>query len=265
MYCSKCGVQNSDGATYCINCGNGLMEAVPGQVPPAVVPTTPKTCGLATASMVMGILSVFCVTWPICGPLAIIFGIIALVKISGSNGQLKGNGRAITGLVIPVVFIIVTPVLMAILMPALSKVKHIAQAVVCESNLKGLSSAMTVYMNDYEDAYPTPEAWCDLLMQDVDVSQQSLQCPSVPELAFGYAMNEHLRKLSESAVEPVAAGQLVVLFEADLGKNGVGGPDDLVLRHERNGQLGCNILFADGHVEFVTEDRIAELHWTVEE
>ncbi len=258
MYCSACGVQNSDGATHCVNCGSHLTEAIPQGIPvePPVM-ASPKTSGLAIASLVLAIFSLLC--FPFAGIAAIICGIIALVKIN--THQLKGTGFAIAGIVIPVIMV---PFMLAILMPALSKVKHIAQTVVCETNLIGLSSAMTVYMNDYEDAYPTPEAWCDLLMQEVDVSPKSLQCPSGPELAFGYAMNEHLRNLSESAVEPVAAGQLVVLFEADLGKNGVGGPDDLVLRHERNGQLGCNILFADGHTEFVSEDRIDDLKWTAE-
>ena len=46
--------------------------------------------------------------------------------------------------------------------------------------------------------------------------------------------------------------------------NQFGGPEDLLLRHEQNGRLGCNITFVGGNTEFVTEDRIAELKWTVE-
>ena len=54
MICSKCGVQNSDGSTHCVNCGSVLMdvpvEPVPGQVPSTVVSVQPKTCGLAVAA-----------------------------------------------------------------------------------------------------------------------------------------------------------------------------------------------------------------------
>jgi hypothetical protein len=44
-------------------------------------------------------LAQFC-TWPISSILAIIFGNIALDRISQSNGQLKGRGMAIAGIVL---------------------------------------------------------------------------------------------------------------------------------------------------------------------
>ncbi|MHC4553411.1 MAG: DUF4190 domain-containing protein, partial [Planctomycetota bacterium] len=91
MYCSKCGTQNPGNAIQCINCGSPLSAAVqPG------VLNQPQTCGLAIASLVMGILSIFCNV--ILAIPAIICGIIALVKISKSQGQLKGNGFAIAGI-----------------------------------------------------------------------------------------------------------------------------------------------------------------------
>ena len=51
------------------------------------------------------------------------------------------------------VVIAIIAMLLAILMPALNKVKKIAQRVVCGTNLKGLGTAQTVYANDYDDAY----------------------------------------------------------------------------------------------------------------
>ncbi len=51
------------------------------------------------------------------------------------------------------VVIAIIAMLLAILMPALSKVKKIAQRVVCGTNLKGLGTAQTVYAHDYEDQY----------------------------------------------------------------------------------------------------------------
>lgn len=259
MYCSQCGFENSDQATQCINCGSPFGAA--GQTQPGGL-AQPQTCGLAVAALVMGILSIFCSI--ILAIPAIICGIIALVKISKSQGQLKGNGFAIAGIAVPVVVtVFITPLLLAILMPALSKTKQIAARVVCGTNLKGLSTAMIVYMNDYDDEYPTPDAWCDLLMQEADVAPQTFQCPE-SDAEFAYAINENLKGRNSGVIEPERATQIVVLFEADLGKNGVGGREDIVLRHDQNGQLGCNIVFADGHVEFVTEDRLDDLIWTVE-
>jgi prepilin-type processing-associated H-X9-DG protein len=265
MYCSKCGAQNSDGSTHCSNCGSVLtdiIEPATGQSPSAAITTNPKTCGLAVAAFVMGLLSVLCITWPICGPLAIIFGIIALVKISKNKPYLKGTGMAVTGIVIPAVMIILIPViamLMAIMMPALAKTKMIAQRVVCGTNLKCLSTAMVVYMNDYNNEYPTPEAWCDLLIQEVDVSPDSFHCPEDAE-EFSYAINKNIYDIEPGLPD----AQIVMLFESDLGRNGAGGPEDLVLRHDLSGRLGCNIAFVDGHVEFVPEERIADLKWTAE-
>ncbi|MBE0535812.1 MAG: type II secretion system protein [Phycisphaerae bacterium] len=51
------------------------------------------------------------------------------------------------------VVIAIIAMLLAILMPALSKVKKIAQRVVCGTNLKGLGTAQMVYANDYDDQY----------------------------------------------------------------------------------------------------------------
>ena len=51
------------------------------------------------------------------------------------------------------VVIAIIAMLLAILMPALSKVKKIAQRVICATNLKGLGTAQTVYANDYHDEY----------------------------------------------------------------------------------------------------------------
>jgi prepilin-type processing-associated H-X9-DG protein len=32
-------------------------------------------------------------------------------------------------------------------------------------------------------------------------------------------------------------------------------------RHNQHGRPGCNVGFADGHIEFVSAERIAELKW----
>lgn len=297
MYCSKCGVQNSEGATHCVNCGSVLMdvpsEPVTGQVPSGYAVSPPKTYGLAVAAFVMGLLSMTCILWPLLALPAIICAIIALVKIGNSNGRLKGTGLAVTGLVIPAVFLLVVPILMAILMPALSRVKHIAQRTVCATNLRGLSVAMVVYTNDYDDTFPA-ENWCDLLIEKADVSPKSFVCPEsdAVEGESAYALNENIAGMNNGEMPP----DIVMFFETDKGKepgprdtpitvrrfneflnehgmgydpgtrvykdrfNQLGGPDDVVIRHDG----GCNFAFADGHTEFVAEDRIPTLKWTAE-
>jgi len=64
-----------------------------------------KTAGMATASLICGIAGIFINLLGIPSLLAIIFGIISLVKIS-RNPNLKGKGFAIAGIILGVVGII---------------------------------------------------------------------------------------------------------------------------------------------------------------
>lgn len=117
------------------------------------------------------------------------------------------------------VVISIIAMLLAILMPALSKVKKIAARVVCGTNLKGLGTAQTVYAHDYSDQYVvqggktqavlnntmTGDFWQTatvnwasttaapnisvgtslyLLVREADVSPKSFVCPSSAETVF---------------------------------------------------------------------------------
>ncbi|MHC5162820.1 MAG: type II secretion system protein [Planctomycetota bacterium] len=115
------------------------------------------------------------------------------------------------------VVISIIAMLLAILMPALNKVKKIAQRVVCGTNLKGLGTAQVVYAADYDDEYTvqggsnrdlvwtnTTDGWQQLegtmpwsgrtnitvgaslylLVREADVSAKSFVCPSSAEQEF---------------------------------------------------------------------------------
>jgi prepilin-type N-terminal cleavage/methylation domain-containing protein len=114
------------------------------------------------------------------------------------------------------VVIAIIAMLLAILMPALNKVKKIAMRVVCGTNLKGLGTAQSVYANDYDDEYVvqgrgfahtwtagagsnyqnattnvtttagniTVGASLYLLVREADVSAKSFVCPSSSETVF---------------------------------------------------------------------------------
>lgn len=115
------------------------------------------------------------------------------------------------------VVIAIIAMLLAILMPALNKVKKIAQRVVCGTNLKGLGTAQSVYANDYEDQFTklgsnsatwnnytqawqvataTPETFkapgwnvtvsasLYLLIREADVSPKSFVCPATTQKPY---------------------------------------------------------------------------------
>lgn len=234
----------------------------PTQPPTFAAAAPPKTSSLAIASFIMALLCLFtCVLWPILFLPAIICGIIALVKISGSNGALKGQWMAVTGIVIPALMIVIVPMLMAILMPALGKTKMIAQRVVCGTNLKGLGSALYVYALDYDDKLPTADVWCDVLMSEADVSPKSFICPSsdAVEGQSSYAIN---RSAAGKRLRDLPA-DMVLLFEVSPGPrrwNPSGGPESINTEHHD----GCNILFADRSVQFVPADQLHTLRWTAD-
>lgn len=70
-----------------------------------------QTSGLAIASLVCGIVS-FLILGVVLGPLAIIFGGVALSKIK-KNPEIKGRGLAVAGLVLGIVATIVIIVVLA--------------------------------------------------------------------------------------------------------------------------------------------------------
>lgn len=240
-----------------------MNDTTQSSVPAAASPA--KTSNLAIASLIMGLTSlVICVLWPILALPAIFCGVAALIKISRSNGSLKGNAFAITGIVIPVVMLFFMPFILAILMPALSKTKHIAHRSVCATNLRTLSLAMIIYANDNGDRLPFSDNWSDVLIQKADVSPKSFLCPGDDAVVgqSSYALNrnaaeKHVRKLRPD---------MVLLFETSAGQtaarhwNLVGGPESITTEHH-NGE-GCNVVFVDGHTEFIPADRIHTLRWT---
>jgi len=217
-----------------------------------VLSSTAKTSGMAIAALVLGILSPF--TCLITAIPAIILGIIALVKIARSAGSLKGNGLAIAGIALPVVLLPFIALLMGIMMPALARVRQIAFRTVCATNMSGLGKAMLIYAGDYDEKYPTPSKWCDLLIEHCDVSEKTLRCKGAPEGRCNYAMNKNIEQFGADAPP-----DMVLLFETHPGWNQSGGPE--ILTTENHNGEGCNVLFADGRVEFVKTKNLKDLKW----
>jgi len=152
-------------------------------------------------------------------------------------------------------------ILISFIPPSPGPSHDLARRTVCLSHLRGLALALTLYAEDHSDRYPTPEKWCDLLVDytrgelgDPNVSElldKSFRCPEGGEGRCHYAINPN--------ADPCSAPDVVLLFESDGGWNGFGGPESLTTsRHEGK---GCNVLFADGHVMFVKIAETPNLKW----
>jgi len=248
MYCPRCGTENADNAQVCANC-NSLLPSMVVTMPAGPV----NTSGLAIASFVLGILS-FC-TFCITALPAIILGIVALAKIGKSGGRLKGNGFAVAGIVVPVVAgVFVLPVLLGITMPALARTRQLAFRMTCGTNLSSLGKAMMIYANAYDDKFPTSSKWCNLLIEHAKVDKMTFRCKGAAQGPCNYAMNENVADLGQAALPNV-----VLLFETQPGWNQTGGAE--ILTTDNHQGDGCNVLFVDGHVEFVKMQELDRLRW----
>jgi prepilin-type processing-associated H-X9-DG protein len=172
--------------------------------------------------------------------------------------------------------------------------RALPRQLVCGTNLKGLAAAMVVYGSQFDDKYPTPDRWCDLLIEHAKLTPKHFVCPAsdAREGESSYALNDHIGDKSFAEMPP----DVVVLFETNSGKdasgrqellrnrdsyeffwrqydrsekvyrlrwNQVGGPE--ILTKENHKGKGCNILFNDGHVEFVPSNELSQLKWKAEQ
>ena len=108
------------------------------------VAVAPRTSGMAITSLVLGCASFMC--WMFTGLPAVILGIIALRQINRSNGQIKGDGLAIGGIVTGAVSsFLILPVMIALLLPAVQAAREAARRNMSLNNMKQISIGLLNY------------------------------------------------------------------------------------------------------------------------
>jgi len=225
----------------------------PAGTPPAGAP--PKASGLAIASLILGCLGLL--TCGITSLVGLVLGIIAMVRISKSQGRMGGQGLALAGTIVSAVFLLLVPLPAAMLLPALAKAKQRAASIQCMNNVKQLDLALIMYADANHDHFPAGTNWCDALKPYVK-NDKTFRCSQgKPGLRSHYAFNARLAGLTTKEVQ--APAQTVVLFETDGGWN-VSGDRALLPATPRHSGVYV-IGFADGHVELVRSARLEQLHW----
>jgi hypothetical protein len=153
----------------------GWVEGTPSWVPlsqivaatspgaPPILPVSTRTpagqgvnaptAGLATASLVLGILSLLCCTF-VTGIPAIICGHMAYSRIKRSAGQMKGTGLAIAGLILGYLSLLLVPVQMAVMVPAFKVAMQEGQQGVAMTNARAIASACRKYAEEHNGTYP---------------------------------------------------------------------------------------------------------------
>lgn len=108
----------------------------------------------------------------------------------------------------------------------------LSRKTVCASNLRNIANGLVIYAYEHEGKYPDT---LDLLITEGDFAPKSLRCPCSTMSGPHYVYIPDADWSSEPPV-PVTFDRLA----------------------NHNGQ-GANVLFTDGHVEFVTLARYKKL------
>ncbi|MHC4332978.1 MAG: hypothetical protein ACYSUV_04405 [Planctomycetota bacterium] len=179
---------------------------------------------------------------------SLIITIFSLIQLKWCHKSLLRHGLAEFGIVVAALFVILLGVV-------LHWAVGINSLVICGMKMSGLGKAVAVYANDYDGKYPTAEKWCDLLVQLEYVPEEQFRCPANRKARSSFAINPHCK--------PDSPLDIVLLFETKGGWNLFGGPE--ILTTENYKGKGCNVLFNDGHVEFVPSNELSQLKWKAEQ
>ncbi len=113
----------------------------------APLPTPVASSGLATASLICGIGSVF--FGPLAGIPAIITGHLALGKIKKSGGVLQGRGLAITGLILGYVFTVLSVIVIMLVYNGFKSAMNKAKSVQERSGAMQIEMAFENFFDEY--------------------------------------------------------------------------------------------------------------------
>ncbi len=108
--------------------------------------STPKTSGLAVASLIFGLIGIF--------PIALFLSIKSIRQINASNGTIGGKGFAIAGLVTSILGVITALILASMVLPALANTARMAKRIKCVNNLRNTSMAHRDFAMDNDEKMP---------------------------------------------------------------------------------------------------------------
>lgn len=109
---------------------------------------SPQRCGLALASLILGIAGIVLCLGPAAGIPGVICGHLAQAKIKRSGGALRGEGLALAGLItgyIAIAMIAVIGLLAAIAVPNFVKARTSSQREACIANLRAMEGAKAIW------------------------------------------------------------------------------------------------------------------------
>ena len=157
MYCPKCNKENPDDAQVCQFCNTSIKDTLESKQP-----VTVGISRLSIIALVLAVLSILVFFPPLVllfrvlgrlvlflPLLAVILGIISIVRIERSGGKVTGRIFAVAAVLIPVF-----AGLLLVLIISYAPRRSTAYRMVCGTNLSGIGKAMLMYSNDYDNEFP---------------------------------------------------------------------------------------------------------------
>jgi prepilin-type processing-associated H-X9-DG protein len=188
-----------------------------------------------------------------------VLGIVAAVRLS--RGRRRGTsvkpGLVLAGgstLLLVLAAMGFGAALLLELQRGLERARATSRRIICLNNMRQLTLATVMYVDDNKGKFPPPDQWCEAL-NPYYRDMRLLRCPDHPGSLCSYVLN---RKLAGKADKDIQQPwDTVLFFESDLGWDKTGGLEDAKTRHQGMVIVG----FADGSARAVKVENLDNLRW----
>ncbi len=201
---------------------------------------------LAIISLICGLL--FCI--PIIPALfGIVLGILGLQKTR--DPRVKGKSFSIAGISVSACAILLwvaVAMMGSIMLPSLTRARETANRVKCASNMRQIGQAILHYANENKGHYPPDLA---TVLRTQAITSNEFVCPASKDKAATPAPNPQSATLAQAAVSYIYIGQNLT--------SGASKSDVVLYEPFTNHNDGTNILFGDGHVDWLTKQQAQPL------
>ena len=206
----------------------------------------PQTSGMAIAALILGMLS--CI--PLCGLVALILGIVALVQIGNSRGRLAGQGMAIAGIICSIMLTICLlvfagPLLFAgLAIPIFSKANEKSDQTNCLSNQRQIAMAAMLYAQDNNQKLPSG-------FTSLNLSPSVLTCKDSSN-PIGYGYNSNLAGSALGSINSTDQPKILLSADSNAPNHLITSSTDIDSTRHKSGYIAS---FVDGHVEFCPQEK----------
>lgn len=131
------------------------------------------------------------------------------------------------------------------------------------NQLSYLGKGLLAYRMDNRERYPAADKWCDEIFNEVGGGKAFIS-PRAPNASKLNPNAKHCHFAMNAAVagKSFSSGDVVVLFECDLGWNGSGGLEDAKKFAKDRKATKLAVYFADGSSRLITPDKLDALRWS---